>query len=165
MNTETVGCSLPQLPPPVCEEVELTPIEEEDSYSREEVDEDEEEYFEYSEEDEDKAEEEDFFCESDFISEYVFQEKVMTKLIREARRWEDLPTWVIFRIMEVDEWWDEGIREYILTLKNVKGKTYKVWAPHELNNDYMHDLKGMFIRSTGYKLSSQYYASYDLVRK
>lgn len=103
----------------------------------------------------------------DFISEDTFQEKVQDQNQEEAIKWKDLPTEVIYKILEVAEVDGKFGKSKILTLKDRQGETSKVWACPTLNKE-KYSLQGAFVRSTGFKLSKkskQEYLSYDLVRK
>ena len=102
----------------------------------------------------------------DFISEDVFQKKVQDQN-QDALNWTDLPTGVIFKILEVLEVEGKFDKSKILTLKNQEGNTPRVWACPTLNKENS-PLQGALIGSTGFKLSkksNQQYLSYDLVRK
>ena len=104
--------------------------------------------------------------DGDFISDDVFEEKVREQN-REAIPWRDLPTQVIFKILEVLEVDGMNGKSKILTLKESGGKPMKVWACSTLGNKEKDALQGAFVRSTGFKLSkkkNQQYFSYDLVR-
>ena len=102
----------------------------------------------------------------DFISEDTFQEKVQEQN-QDPIKWKDLPTGVIYKILEVMEVDGKYGKCKILTLKGREGETAKVWACPTLNKE-KDPLQGAFVRSTGFKLSKksqQEYLSYDLVRK
>ena len=104
--------------------------------------------------------------EDDFINDNVFEEKVKDQN-QEAMKWKELPTGVIFKILEVVEVDGKFDRSRILTLKNREGEKIRVWACSGLNRE-KEPLKGAYLRSTGYKVSKkskQEYFSYDLVRK
>ena len=105
--------------------------------------------------------------DDNFIDVSTFEEKVREQN-REAIPWRDLPTQVIYKILEVLE--VDGIhgKSKILTLKESGGEPMKVWACSTLGNKEKDALQGAFVRSTGFRLSKknkQQYFSYDLVRK
>ena len=107
-----------------------------------------------------------FFDEEVFISEDAFQEKVQDQN-QEALKWKDLPTGVIYKILEVGEVDGKFGKSKILTLKDRDGETTRVWACPTLNKE-KGSLEGAYVRSMGFKLSkksNQQYLSYDLVRK
>ena len=102
----------------------------------------------------------------DFISEDAFQEKVKDQN-QEAIKWKDLPTEIIYKILDMVEVDGKFGKSRILTLKDRQGETTRVWACPTLNKE-KDALVGAFVRSMGFKLSKktkQQYLSYDLVRK
>ena len=102
----------------------------------------------------------------DFISEDAFQEKVQEQN-QEYLKWKDLPTGIIYKILEMMEVNGKFGKSKILTLKDRQGEIIRVWACPILNKE-KDPLVGAFVRSTGFKLSKktkQQYLSYDLVRK
>lgn len=75
-----------------------------------------------------------FVDTDDFTSEdiYTFQEKVQDQ-DREAIKWKDLPTGVIYKILEVEEVDGNFDKSRILTLKDRQGETSRVWlAPRSI---------------------------------
>ena len=104
--------------------------------------------------------------DDDFINDNVFEEKVKDQN-QETLKWKELPTGVIYKILEVVEVDGKFGRSKILTLKNREGEETRVWACSGLNRE-KEPLEGKFVRSTGYRVSKktkQEYFSYDLVRK
>ena len=102
----------------------------------------------------------------DFIDDSAFEEKVQEQN-QEAIKWKDLPTGVIYKILEVLEVDGKFGKSKILTLKDREGNTIRAWACPTLSKE-KDALQGAFVRSTGFKLSKktkQEYLSYDLVRK
>ena len=100
----------------------------------------------------------------DFIDDSAFDEKVQEQN-QEAIKWKDLPTGVIYKILEVLEVDGKYGKSKILTLRNREGETIRAWACPTLNKE-KDALQGAFVRSTGFKLSKknkQEYLSYDLV--
>ena len=103
----------------------------------------------------------------DFIDDSAFEEKVQEQN-QEAIKWKDLPTGVIYQILEeleVDGKFEK--KSKILTLRDREGNTIRAWACPTLCKE-KDALQGAFVRSTGFKVSKktkQQYLSYDLVRK
>ena len=114
----------------------------------------------------DPANPEKLVRDDDFINDNAFEEKVKEQN-REALKWKDLPTGVVYRILEVVEVDGKFGKSKILTLKNREGHTFRVWACTGLCKE-KEALERAFVRSTGFKVSKkkkQEYFSYDLVRK
>ena len=102
----------------------------------------------------------------DFIDDSAFEEKVQEQN-QEAIKWKDLPTGVIYKILEELEVDGKHGKSKILTLKDREGNTIRAWACSTLCKE-KDALQGAFVRSTGFKMSKKtklQYFSYDLVRK
>ena len=78
--------------------------------------------------------------EDDFINDNVFDEKIKDQ---ETLKWKELPTGIIFKILEVVE--VDG-KFQILTLKNREGEQMRVWACSGLNRE-KEAMEGTFVRS------------------